>query len=754
MSKWPIILAVLLVSPILVGAQAPSSVYGYITELNTGDYLISANIAFSPEGRGTTTNSMGYYELNDIAPGTYTLVSTYIGYKRFEKEITLLPGERLRLDISLEPMEYRLQDVVVESKMQNEVRRNIGIAHVSASLVNDLPSVVQTDLFRSLQLLPGITSASDFSSGLYVRGGSPDQTLILLDNATVYNPSHFFGFYSTFNPSAIGDVNLYKGNYPSQFGERLGSVISINSKEGSQNKFGGTVDLGLLALGASLEGPLGKNGSWMLAMRRSTLEPMLGVLRKSYEDIPEHFYFTDLNGKVSGNINPNNKVSLSFYSGLDNLVFPVGKDVGIDLKYGNQIISSKWRHILSDNLFTEINISNSRYYNFPGVNVASTYYERSNGIHDVSVSAKVEYLPEGNHEFLVGLWIKDQTLSFEDREDQYVTFETEIRSLYSSLYLQDNWMLFDNVMFSPGVRINQIIGGDFFRAEPRLSFEYRPIEPLRLQAAYGQYSQFMTLISNDSFTGLDVWLTATDQVPPAYGDQFALGIKTIPRAGYKIDAELYYRTMSSLFEPDPFLPDWSGMNYRDIFRFGKGYAYGIELFMERHIGDLTGFMGYTYSVTRRRFPNFNEPLARKGTAGFYPTRFDRSHDLNLVMEYQFNAQWSASTVFSLASGQPFTKPLARSKTFNSPLSATDSPQIITGKVHGSRLPPYHRLDLSCTRTGTFWGVAVTELQVQVINVYSRRNIWFYNYNLDHNLAKRNEVRLLPLMPSISYSIKF
>ena len=233
-----------------------------------------------------------------------------------------------------------------------------------------------------------------------------------------------------------------------------------------------------------------------------------------------------------------------------------------------------------------------------------------------------------------------------------------------------------------------------------------------------------------------------------------LGAKTIPWEGYGLDLELYYRSMNDLFEPDPFIPDQAGLPYRDIFRFGEGYAYGAELFFERKVGRLTGFAGYTFSLTRRKFPGFNEPIGPDGSARYYPPKYDRIHDLNIVLDYELSSRWSATAVFNYATGQAYTKPLGRTAAFDFPTSGTILDQLVVGRVNASRLPPYNRLDISFSRTGTFFGIGEAEWQFQLINAYSRRNVWFYNYDLDENPAEREAVTLLPILPTISYTLEF
>jgi hypothetical protein len=742
-----------LLFPLFSAAQQPASINGYVSNAESGETLISANIALKDSPKGTSSNTSGYFTLTDIAPGSYTIVATYVGFQQYEQDITLEAGENKRVDIQLKPQDYQLGEVVVESQQEKEEQRNIGRAQVKTELIKKIPSVFQADVFRSLQLLPGVKAASDFSSGLYIRGGSPDQTLILLDRTTVYNPSHFFGFFSTFNPDAVKDVQLYKGGYPAKYGGRLGSVLTIYNKDGNRNEFGGSATIGMLASRASIEGPF-KNGSYMLAFRRSTLEPVLAILRGSADNIPASFYFLDMNGKVNYNVNDNNKLSLAFYSGSDDLKFPFADDAGINLNYGNQTLSSTWTHIFSEKVFSNFTLTGSRYFNYPSFDIASTLFERSNNIYDFSLKGDIEYLPNEDHEISTGFWMGSLTLKLQDTFDRQETFNSRIQSQYGSLYLQDKWTINNQWIAIPGVRLTTFSEGNYLRLEPRFSLEHRPSDRIRLQAAYGRYNQFLTLISNESFTGFDVWLTTDDGVPPAYGNQYVLGVKTIPREGYGLDLEFYYRSMKDLFEPDPFLPDQAGVPYEETFRFGKGYAYGAELFFERQVGRLTGFAGYTFSITRRKFPNFNEPLLSDGPARFYPPKFDRLHDLNIVLEYDLSARWSSSFVFNYATGQAFTKPLGRTAALDFPTSSNNLSQLVVGRVNASRLPSYHRLDISFSRSGTFFGIGEAEWQFQLINAYSQRNIWFYNYDLEENPIEREAVELLPILPTISYTLDF
>jgi len=740
------LLFITLFSAAVSHAQESASVSGYIKDAESGETLLGANVALANTTRGASTNNSGYYTISDIAPGTYTIQATYIGYRRYSKQITLQPGQDLRLDIELDSEAQQLEELVVESRQEQEEMKNIGTTQIQTKLIKEVPSVFEADVFRSVQLLPGVKAASDFSSGLYIRGGGPDQTLILLDRTTVYNPTHFFGFFSTFNPDAIKDVKLYKGAYPAEYGGRLGSVLDIYNKDGNRKHYQGTVSLGMLASRASIEGPIPK-GSWMLAVRRSTLEPLLAALRPSVDNIPSLFYFFDVNGKMNYDPSRNDKLSLALYTGQDRVNFPFATDGDLGLNYGNQTLSSSWTHLFSNKVFSKFTATGSRYFNFPSFEFAGTPIRRSNNIYDFSLKGDIQYIPNDHHTLETGFWGGSLLLKYINNFDNEEVFSSRTQTLYGSWYIQDTWKPDNKWKIIGGLRANAFSEGQYLRLAPRISLEYKVHPSVRLQAAYGRYDQFLTLITNEAFSGFDLWLTTDNGVQPAWGDQFVAGAKTQPFDGFGLDVETYYRTMEDLFELDPFIPDPAGLSYSQLFRFGSGYAYGTEVKFEKNTGRLNGFIGYTYSVSRRQFPRFNQDR-------FYPPKYDRKHDVNVVVNYQLSSRWKVSAVFNYATGQAYTKPLGRTQNFDLPFSSGSRDVLIVGKVNAARLPAYHRLDLGMTRNGTFFGLGKAEWKFQIINVYSRRNVWFYQYDFDKNPIERQKVSMLPIIPAISYTVNF
>ncbi|SHK16960.1 TonB-dependent receptor [Rhodothermus profundi] len=736
-------------------AQAqPATISGFVRDAATGETLISANVVLQGTAYGTATNAAGFYTLTGVPPGTYTLAVSYLGYRRFQIELTLQPGERRRLDVALEPEPLKAEEVVVTATRTLEEARNLSVAQVETRLVQELPAAFEPDVFRTLQLLPGVKAASDYSSGLYVRGGSPDQTLILLDGTTVYNPTHVFGFFSTFNPDAIKDVRLYKGAYPAAYGGRLGSVLAVYNKDGNRNQTRGRLSIGMLASRLLLEGPY-RWGSWMIAFRRSTIEPLLAVLRsQNVEGAPDRFYFYDLNSKLNIDASANDRLSLAFYAGMDALKLPFLEDSQLRVSYGNRTATVGWMHLFSEQLFASFRVTGSYYFSLPTFELAGTPFERTNTVTDWSVRGDFEYFPSDKHTLKLGYWGGLFRFRLRDRFDQEESMRAAIDALYGALYVQETFRPSVRWVLEGGVRLSYFGRGSYVRVEPRLSVEYRPRANLRLQAGYGRYYQYLTLISSELITAFDVWLTVDEGVRPAWGDQVVMGAKWEPAAGVQVELEAYYRTMRALFEFDPFLPDVAGLAYRDLFRVGDGYAYGVEVLVQRSVGRLTGLLGYTWGRTRRRFPGVN--LDAQGRPQFYPPKYDRTHDLSLVLSYDLSRSWRLSTVFTYATGQAYTEPYGQYRLGRDPFGADTRNVILTPGYNNARLPAYHRLDVGLTRRGRFFGIADYTLQVQVLNAYARRNLWFYFFEFTREgEVRRNEVPQIPIpLPNLSFTLQF
>ena len=735
----------LVIAGINVLAAQNGTVHGYVTDAGSGETLLLANITIAGTSAGAATNNEGYYNLSGLAPGEHRLIVSYIGYRTLRQTVTLTAGEVLRLDFKLQEERVMGAEIVVsEDREDEEERLQLGVNQMPARLVTQLPALFEADLFRSLQLLPGVKAASDFSSGLIIRGGGPDQTLIMLDRATVYNPSHFFGLFSTFNPDAIKDVQIYKGAYPSRYGGRLGSVVDVYNKDGNREEFRGKVALGLLASRASVEGPF-SHGSWMIAARRSMLEPLLAVLRKTESGLPDTFYFYDVNAKLNYDAGVKDRFSLGVYAGADKLLITPFEDFDIDLPYGNRTANLTWTHIFSHRLFATTAITGSHYFNLPQLLIGGSRFERENEITEYAFKSDFEYAAGRAHAIEAGIQGSRLRFKLADKGQGEGDFDLRTNAFLGGIYLQDAWKPSPFWTIKAGVRLQSFSADNFTSLDPRLSVEHHPTPALRFQAAYGRYRQFLTLASFQANTGLDIWLASGKGVAPAWGDQFAVGMKTLLGKGFRADVEVYYRTMRDLFELDPRVQDPLGLQYQDYFHNGEGYALGAEVLLEKSEGSVKGFLAYTIGRTMRRFPDTNE-------GRYFPMRYDRTHEINAVLNYDLSRSWRITAAFSYASGQPYTRALGRTR-FDDPFS-TPVDQIIVGRVNASRLPAYHRLDVGVTRLGRFFNLGETELQVQVVNAYNRRNVWFYEYDLENNPVTIDPIKMLPLLPNISYTISF
>ena len=748
-----------------IAAAAPATaqratVAGYVRDAETGETLLGASVAVAGTQTGTITNTSGFYSLS-LPAGTVRIAVSYIGYAAATREATLTAGQTLRLDVALRPEGEELNEVTVtgDAARREEVRR-VGVAELSTETIRQLPSVLEPDVFRSLQRLPGIKAASDFSSGLYIRGGSPDQTLILLDRTTVYNPTHFFGVFSTFNPDAIKDVRVYKGGYPSEYGGRLGSVVDIYNKDGNRVRTDGTASIGLLASRALIEGPIARRkdggtarGSYMFAARRSTLEPLLAALnRADIDGIPERFYFYDLNGKVGVDIGPSDRVSVSGYAGRDYVRVPFLEDASVELRYGNATTSANWTHLFSNRVFSTFTGTVSRYDSNPIFTIAATRFDRPLTLTDVSVKGDIEVAAGEAHRLRGGFWAGNFNLRLSRSFNGETNFRARINAPYVQAYAQDRWTPSPQLSIDGGLRASYFRDGNYLRLEPRINAEWRPVQRLRLQAGYGRYNQFLTLISTEIFTGADLWLTAADGVPPSFGDQFVTGVKFDIAPRLRLDVEGYYRTMRDLFELDPYIQDPAGLSYAENFRFGDGYATGVETLLEGSVGRLQGFLGYTWSITRRRFPN----APRVGeTPQYYAPKFDRTNDLNVVLSYPLGRGWKATPAFVFGTGQAYSSAVASYPVYPGPFQSSPA-YVVVANYQGERLPAYHRLDLGITKTGRFVFGTEYELQLQVLNAYGRKNPWFYFYETRRDgTAKRNRINQIPIpLPNVALTVNF
>lgn len=728
----------------LVYAEATASVDGIVRDAMSGELLPGAHIQLGEGYRGTASGPSGDFSFQQLKPGTYTLICSFIGYRQENISVSLQPEENEMIYIELQPTEARMEEVVVKSSAKKKIAE-IGLARIDNEMISRLPSAFEADLFRSLQHLPGIKSSSDFSSGLHIRGGSPDQTLILLDETPVYNPSHFFGFYSTFNPDAVEGVQLYKGNYPARYGGRLGSVLETRNRNGNRDDFGMRMTMGVLASRVSAGGPHSW-GTWMLSVRRSTLEPMLAVLRDQVEQIPHNFYFYDVNGRITIDSSPKDKFSFSIYSGRDQVNFPLAVQAELGLSYGNQMAAGTWTHLYSDKVFSKVTASASGFYNRPVNSIADTRQGTHNHIRDYSFEHELHYLSHTGHQLETGIDVGMLDLGFENWLNGESTFESKTRSLYGAWYLQHRWEAGERWVLTSGLRVNGFEMSDYLKVNPRISVQYQLIPEVKLQAAYGQYDQFLSQTSQQT-SGFNLWLSSGKGVQPSSGKQLQFGIKSLPFQNHSLNVEAYYRTMENMFELDPFLPDMAGLAYDELFRYGQGHAYGVEVMIERHTGRLNGYLGYNWSISQRRFPDVNQ-------GQFYAASHNREHEFNVVLYFKMAENWTATAAFNYATGQPYTKPAGYRLRTESIPSYGNTVVLVVNEINGARLPAYHRVDFAITRYGSLLGLVDSKISFQLVNAYSRRNVWHLQHNVYRGKIQSKTAYMLPVLPALTYTVNF
>lgn len=727
-----------------VGAATLS---GYVSDASNGESLPFANVALKDSGLGAVSNSNGYYAINNVPAGTYSLVVSYIGYRAFERSVTVSLGENRRVDAALTLQPLAAEETVVEADRFREERiAQPSFLSLQTTTLRDLPAVGEADLLRSLQLLPGIQAASDVSSGLYVRGGGPDQTKILLDQIQLYNPSHAFGFFSTFNPDAIKDLSLHKGAYPAYYGGNLGAVLDVTNRDGNRNEVQGTGGISLIAGRMTLEGPVA-NGSWMVSGRRTYLEPLLSAIRSESTEIPS-YYFYDLNAKVNQNITDYDKLVVSGYFGRDDLNLDLDEGSFINVRWGNTAVTGKWTHIFTPTLFGNFLIAGSEYVSRTALSLFDTPILFQNSIRDITVKGDVDYFASSDHTITTGFLTTRYDFSFRQAFNQQDQLNLKLNPYLLSLYGQDQWQVQDDTSVRLGLRGNYFSEQQRFDIEPRISLSHLLTPTVRFKTGAGLYHQYLQLITTEGFSGGDFWVPLDSTVTPGSSWQTVAGFEWDPAPDYQLSIEGYFTRLKNLVVLDNNQSvDGDDSQSEDIFKTGgTGYATGVEVFLQKRTGNLTGWIGYTLGWTRRRFEELNQGQT-------FPPKYDRRHDVSLVGKYR-TGKWTLGSSFVYATGQAFTPASAR-YSLRSPATGVlpDDDFVLPGGRNSGRLLPYHRLDVSFTREFSIFGKKA-EWYVQIFNLYSRRNEWFIQYDTQNSSTVPEVVKQLPVIPTFGVNFSF
>ena len=738
--------------------QLTSTLSGFVRDGSDGERLPNAAVAIAVENRelGALSNAEGYYAIPDIPAGTWVVTASYIGYTTQRDTLALAAGQALRWDIELERQALEMVEVVVEAEATatSEVNQRPSVVALQVTDVQQMAAMAEPDLLRSLQLLPGVQSASDFSSGLYVRGGGPDQTGILLDQMRLYNPSHAFGFFSTFNPDAIKDVTFYKGAYPAQYGGSLSAILDVQNRDGNRRNFSTSGGVSLISSRLMSEGPLGQ-GSWMVAGRRTYIDPVLRAVRRTTDELDGlGYWFYDVNAKVNTQLSPNDNLMLSAYRGNDHLDISLGisdstntdtLSFGFGNNWGNEALTGRWTHVFSPALFGRVIAQYSKYHSDITLNLFGTPIAVRNRVRDVSIKGDLDYFAAANHTLRTGVGLTLFRFDYGVLFDQYENDQV-VKPYLLTAYVQDNWQVTPLTEARLGLRGTYYGEGGHLSLNPRFSLSRVLQEGWRVKLAGGSYRQYLQLVSSEGFSGGDLWLPLDETVEPGRSYQAVAGLEWEPANSYRFSVETYYTDLANLVVLD----EEQGENdeqetSEDIFKTGgTGYATGVELFAEKRRGRLSGWLGYTLGWTRRTFPDIDGGRT-------FPPKYDRRHDVSLTATYRL-ARWTWTANLVYGTGQAYT-PAAARYTLRDPASDRPVDRLLAASRNTARLLPYHRLDVGMRRTFGLFSADV-DFYLQIFNAYNRRNEWFIQYDPNDSTEQPIVVRMLPIVPTFGFDFRF
>lgn len=773
--KFILVCFVVILSNISFGQNG--SISGFVYDASNGEALIGANVYLKEINMGASTNLSGYFVIPNIPSGKYSLVVSYIGYRTTSREVKV-NGKTEILKINLETDVLQTKTIVVTGDSARTIDKlfikPVSRIELNASQINSIPKVIEADLLRSLQTLPGIQPLSDFSSALYVRGGTPDQNLYMIDGTDVYNPEHAFGLFSTFNTSAIKKVELSKGGFSAEYGGRLSSILNVTNLDGNRNKFQSDVTISLLSASTTIQMPIGSIGSLSGSIRRTYLDQ---TYAKFIDEVPD-YYFYDGNVKAFFDLDDENKLVLSFYGGRDVLDFKFDKDkensTGFDYDWGNKTGSINWKRIFSPKLFGSFWVTASRFSSY--FSFKEFELREENSITDLTFKGNLEYY------FSKQLNLK---FGFEEKNIHGVFFEDfpggkvdagKHRNQYTG-YLTSSWRPGDLWDIEAGVRYDYFNSDkDYQNLDPRLSLKYRLTETSNLKFSTGIFHQYLNRIPRLFLTS--IWTSADKYAKGSKANHYILSFQKEISNIYEFEMEVYYKEYKDIYSfNQTFLSELTADDYdqnnepvyketEHLFRRGDGNSLGLELLLKKDYGAVNGWIGYSLARTENTVDGLNQGRS------FVP-RHDRTQTVNVVTNVNINdllaelsgtedngsSNWLFSMNFIYSTGQPLTLPgsvYAAAAFPNWDLDKTNI-ALYPAELNSVRLPAYSRMDISLTYEKKYkWGTFAPYLQI--FNVGNRKNVWFINYE---NEIKENRVdqkietvNMLPILPSIGVNIKF
>lgn len=802
---------------LVLNVQAQNfSISGTLKDAANGETVIGATVFLKEANKSTFSNSYGFYSLNAPA-GKYTLVFSFIGYKSVSQEIDLQKNTVLNVSFVQESNELEEVEISAKGKTENVKSTQMSAVQLDMSEIKKIPAFMgEVDILKTIQLLPGVKNAGDGNTGFYVRGGGPDQNLILLDEANLYNPSHLLGFFSVFNGDAIKSVTLHKGNMPAQYGGRLSSVLDISSKDGNNQNFEVDGGIGVIASRLTIQGPILKNkASFIISGRRTYID----VLAKPYIDKSEFkgtsYFFYDLNGKINYTINDKNRLFLSGYFGRDKFLYNDTEDgFNTNIPWGNASACLRWNHVFNTKLFANTSLVFTNYDFSFGANQQDFSLTINSGITDYNLKYDLSYFPNSRHVVKTGfsyifhtfvptsvsaqqgssvydfgkkikLYSHDWAVYVGDDWEVTQKFKVNIGMRYSNFtqigpftrYKKDDaGNIYDTVTYRP----NEIVA-NYHGIEPRLSARYSLFKNTSVKASYSRNFQYIHLASISSISlPTDIWMPSTEVIRPQESNQYAFGVfQNLSDNRYELSVEAYYKTMSNQIEYKEGSQPTDNVfdNPDNAFTFGKGWAYGVEFFVKKSRGKFTGWIGYTLSWTWRQFDQINYGLP-------FLAKYDRRHDASIVLTYDPNKKWNFGLVWVYGSGNRGTLP-------NGFFIYEGGLSNDYGLRNSYQFAPYHRLDLNITFTpdraaklqkrkrvlvqqyleqgrdtanvvvGRKWARNFTNsFTLSVFNVYNRYNPYFIYLTRQGDFTNgtlkvgAKQVSLFPVLPSLTWNFKF
>ena len=788
-----------------VFSQEKYTISGYVSDQRNGENIIGVNVYCKDLKKGVTSNVYGFYSLT-LPEGKYEISFSYIGYKT--QEFILNLDKDITKNISFNLESFTVGEIQVKGKANIVNKTQTSMIEVPIEQIKTIPALLgEVDIIKAIQLLPGVQS-SEGTSGFYVRGGGPDQNLILLDGVPVYNASHVGGIFSVFNADAVKSVRLTKGGFPARFGGRLSSVLQIDMKEGNSKQLKGDFTLGLVSSKFTLEGPIIKDKtSFIVSGRRTYIDlvaaPFINAASDPGSETDLILYFYDLNAKVNHKISKKNRLYLSAYTGRDKLGVNFSEDysdqfsveqtnLNFGLGYGNITSTLRWNHLFNDKLFSNTTLTYSRYSFNTDFGVRSTYIENNeseiwdvnfgyiSGIEDLGARIDFDYIPNPNHEIKFGasytnhfFFPGETNLSINEIQpdptenfsiDTTINFSENVRANEMYIYVEDNLNITNrlkaNVGFHIGIYnsndtsnaslVTNIYNNDNWSIQPRISARYLINDKWSLKGSYAEMTQNIHLLSNSSIGfPSDIWVPATNSAPSQTSKQWAGNISTeIFNGNVEFSLEGYYKTMDNLITYKAGYSNLSSTEpwQNSVETGGKGESYGAELLFQKKKGKTTGWIGYTLSWTNRKFDNIN-------FGEWYPYKFDRRHDFSIVLSHKFNDKWDAGATWVYGTGNAMTFPQAIY--LGTPYNGSEDVDYIEyyGDRNSTRLDPYHRLDVGFNRTKKKKRLTKT-LSFGAYNAYSRKNPFFAYLTYERGNRVAKQVSLFPIIPSISYRIQF